>query len=229
MRKHVHSHTEENACYGIIVAAGSGRRFGGLKQFSLLGRKPLIFYSLAAFERARPVKGVVIAVNLGKIEYVNSLIKKLGFKKVKAVVTGGATRAASVSSGLSHLPLLGYVAVHDAARPFITARMLERGFYYCRRHGPVTYGHPVTDALKLVSGNKILKSIDRNGIYAIQTPQFFPISLLRRAYHSAVELDAPDDCYLVEKLGIKPLLLPSHWSNFKITTRHDLTIARRLV
>ncbi len=228
MRKHAHACQEENACYGIIVAAGSGSRFGGLKQFSLLGRKPLIFYSLAAFERARPVKGVVVAVNLGKMEYVHRLVKKSGFKKVRAVVTGGATRAASVLAGLNHLPPLGYAAVHDAARPFVTARMLEQGFYYCRKHGPVTYGFPVTDTLKLVSGNRILKTINRAGLYAVQTPQFFPISLLKRAYHSTADLSAPDDCYLVEKLGIKPLLLPAHWSNFKITTRYDLTIARRL-
>ena len=209
------------------MAAGQGRRFGGLKQFALVHDKPLVLYSLLAFERCPDVTGYVLVVNRSQIRKARNLTRVWRLRKVLAITAGGKQRQESVANGLAVLPEKGLVAIHDGVRPLVTPQMLSLGFKVCQRHKAAAYGVPVTDTLKRVFRDRIIKTIDRTGLVAIQTPQFFSLPLLRRAYVRPPQVT--DDCALVERLGIRPRLLVSPGPNLKVTTREDLKICAALL
>jgi len=213
--------------YGIIVAAGTGRRFGGLKQFEPLKRRPLVAWALAAFQSCPVVTGFVVVAPASKLALVRGLAQRLKLTRMLAAVPGGRTRASSVRSGLEALPGDGYVAVHDGVRPLLTPAMLAAGFRLCRRYGAATYATPVTDTLKRVAGGRVERTLERGPLYAVQTPQFFPIPLLRQAYAAAGPAAdrATDDCMLVEALGIRPRVIEGPRRNIKVTTPEDLELA----
>jgi 2-C-methyl-D-erythritol 4-phosphate cytidylyltransferase len=217
--------------FGLIVAAGRGRRFGGLKQFARIKGKPALIHSIMVFERARAVSGFVVVTTKERVGYVRTLLRQQGVTKLLDVVAGGLRRMDSVAAGLTALPDDGCVAIHDAARPVISARMLEQGFRACRRYGAATFGHPVTDTLKCVHAGAITETVDRESLIAVQTPQFFHLSLLRRAYAKArnAGVEATDDCALVESLGIQPRWLEGPRTNLKITTPEDLALCEALL
>jgi 2-C-methyl-D-erythritol 4-phosphate cytidylyltransferase len=217
--------------FGLVVAAGKGKRFGGPKQFALLGGRPALLYSVLTFEQSPLVSGYVVVANPGKVAYVQGLLGKYKVKKLVEVVPGGAERSDSVASGLKFLPEDGYVAIHDAARPFVTLAMLKQGFQACRRYGAATFGHPVTDTLKRVDGLGVIETVDRDSLISVQTPQFFHLNLLRRAYAEAQNegTTATDDCALIERLGIKPRWLMGPRTNLKITNPEDLHLCEALL
>lgn len=217
--------------FGVILAAGRGKRFGGLKQFVSVKNKPLLLYSIRPFELCPMVNGYVVVTNRSKVTFVNELLGGYGFRKLLAVIAGGKERMDSVEKGLLNLPERGYVAIHDAARPLLKPAMLIKGFQTCRRHPAVAFGVPVFDTLKKVKNNKIVKTVDRSELVAIQTPQFFPLDLLRRAYAyaRAKNLTATDDCELVEHLKISPRVIITPYLNIKVTTKEDLIVCRALL
>ena len=218
-------------CYGLIVAAGQGQRFGGYKQFVPLGGKPVLIHSIRAFERCPMIAGFVVVAPKRRMAVVRRMLRVHGVRKLLGVVPGGETRAGSVQAGLSVLPAHGFVAVHDAVRPFIHATMLTKGLRACKTRGAATYGYPVTDTLKQVAGSEVLSTVDRKGLLAVQTPQFFSIELLRRAHAGplADRTRATDDCELVEWLGVHPVWIPGPRTNLKLTTPDDLEVMRALV
>ncbi|NPV13352.1 2-C-methyl-D-erythritol 4-phosphate cytidylyltransferase [candidate division WOR-3 bacterium] len=218
--------------WGIIVAAGQGKRFGGLKQFALIKNKPLIFYSIRPFELCSSVSGYVVVTNESKLGMVKTLLQRYRFKKLLGVVAGGKERMDSVEHGLLNLPEKGYVAIHDGARPLLKSEMLIQGFQTCRRYPAVAFGVPINDTIKKVNpSNQIIQTIDRSGLVAIQTPQFFRLDIIRRAYANAraKNLTATDDCALVEHLNIAPRLLPGSPLNIKVTTKEDLFLCQALL
>ncbi len=222
----------EEKNFGIIVAAGQGKRFGGLKQFAIIKRKPLLFYSIRIFEYSPLIDGFVIVTNPSRINFVKKLLQRFRFKKALTIVPGGKERMDSVEQGLFRLPDEGYVAIHDGVRPLLSPEMLIRGFAACRRYQAVAFGIPVTDTIKeIADGNRIVRTVDRSRLIAIQTPQFFSLALIRRAYaHArAKRINATDDCELVEKLNVTPHLLPGSRLNIKVTTKEDLLICRTLL
>lgn len=223
--------TAEYTNFGIIVAAGRGRRFGGLKQFARVKNRPLLFYSLRAFERCPLVSEYVVVTNPGKISAVRQLVRNLRLKKVRAVVGGGKERMDSVAAGLAALPDSGYVAVHDAARPLIVPAMLTRGFRIVRRCGAAAFGARMSDTVKEVAGQRIVRTVDREGLVTIQTPQFFDLALLRRAYARCQNqrLRVSDECQAVEVCGIEPEVIIHQRPNLKVTYPEDLVICAALL
>jgi 2-C-methyl-D-erythritol 4-phosphate cytidylyltransferase len=109
--------------------------------------------------------------------------------------------------------------------------MLAHGFLACRTSGAATFGFPVSDTLKLVRGRQVVRTVGREHLIAVQTPQFFNLELLRRAHASAraAHVSATDDCALVERLGVKPVWIPGPRTNLKVTTREDLTVIQALM
>ena len=216
--------------YGLIVAAGQGSRFGGYKQLVPLSGKPVLIHSVKVFEHCPRVLGFVVVAPARRLAVVRRMLRSYGIRKLLGVVPGGRTRADSVRAGLAVLPDSGYVAVHDAVRPIIHATMLATGFRICAIRGAATYGCPVTDTLKRVSGKDVLETVDRTGLVAVQTPQFFSLELLRRAHASArrARLRVTDDCELVERLGIHPVWIPGPRTNIKLTTPDDLIVMQAL-
>jgi len=225
----VKNYSKDN--FGIIVAAGMGRRFGGLKQFARVKNRPLLYYSIRAFELCPVVTGYVVVTNVSRVSTVKNMLSAFVFKKALAVVAGGNDRMDSVEQGLFELPDSGYVAVHDGVRPLIKPTMLSLGFRAVRRYPAVAFGVPVIDTLKEVVDKRIVQTVDRTGIVAIQTPQFFTIDLLRRAYAQArnQQLVSTDECQLVEKLGVAPKVLAGFPENIKVTYPADLRICVALL
>lgn len=202
-----------------------------MKQFALLKGKPLWVHSALAFERCPDITSYVIVTNRSRVAAVRKLAERHVLGKLTTIVPGGDERSDSVANGLAVLPVKGVVAIHDAARPLLSPEMLSAGIRACRRFRAVTFGHPVTDTLKRAKGNRITTTVDRAGLIAAQTPQFFDLALLRRAYGGARDagIKATDDCALVERIGVKPAWLPGPRTNIKVTLPEDLRVCAALL
>ena len=149
------------------------------------------------------------------------------------IVEGGAERVDTVGRCLERVdPSCEFVAVHDAARPFATAVLIDRVFEAARTHGAALPGLPVADTLKRVEGDGLtVETVPRAGLYAVQTPQAFRLDLLRRAHANRANLSAAitDDAQLVEALGHPCRVVDGSPFNLKITTRDDLRLAEAIV
>jgi 2-C-methyl-D-erythritol 4-phosphate cytidylyltransferase len=213
----------------IIVAAGSSRRMGFDKLFALLGGKPVIAHTLNAFERADCVDEIILVGRVERLPELQEFVRCAGLRKVRHVVAGGQHRQDSVRAGLNLLaPGVRYVAVHDAARPLITAEQIGRVLELARQHGAASLAEPITDTLKRADENRFVSvGIDREGLYAMQTPQIFSRDLLVDAYAAvaANKLSVTDEVSAVEYLGAKVLLVPNDQFNLKITFPRDLLLA----
>jgi 2-C-methyl-D-erythritol 4-phosphate cytidylyltransferase len=212
----------------IIVAAGSSERMGFDKLFALVSGKPVIAHTIAAFERTDCVDEIIL---VGRPDGLGELGKIIGQPtKVKQIVEGGAERSDSVRAGLEHLnPNSDFVAVHDAARPMVTPEKITRVFEVCRRSGgAAALAEPINDTLKRADADLAVKEpVDRNGVYAMQTPQVFARKLLEEAYRLIAKknVSVTDEVSAVELLGRKIVLVPNHDFNFKITYPRDLPLA----
>jgi 2-C-methyl-D-erythritol 4-phosphate cytidylyltransferase len=212
----------------IIVAAGSSERMGFDKLFALVSGKPVIAHTIAAFERTDCVDEIIL---VGRADGLGELGKITGQPtKVKRIVEGGAERSDSVRAGLEHLnPNSDFVAVHDAARPLVTPEKITRAFEVCRTSGgAAALAEPINDTLKRADADLAVKEpVDRNGVYAMQTPQVFARKLLEEAYRLVAKknVSVTDEVSAVELLGRKVVLVPNHDFNFKITYPRDLPLA----
>lgn len=197
----------------VVVAAGSGTRFGGAKQYLELAGTRVVDRSVAVAAQASD--GVVVVVPAGDVEAESARLA------ASAVVAGGASRAASVRNGLAAVPNdAAIICVHDAARPLAGADVYERVVHEVRSGAagavPVV---PVTDTIRSVDGG----AVDRSTLQAVQTPQAFQAELLRMAHADAA--DATDDASLVEAAGYSVVAVEGHPRNIKITHPDDLAAA----
>ena len=211
----------------IIVAAGSSKRVGFDKLFSKLGDRSVLEHALAAFEEAESVSEIIIVCRDPKP--VQDAINRAGGRKVRAVVRGGERRQDSVQAGLKELAENSeFVAVHDAARPLITPSEIERVFSAARKHGAAVLAAPITDTLKFADANQVVSgSIDRQNVFAMQTPQIFRRQLLVDAYQRISEdsVTITDEVSAVEHAGGKIAIVAARDSNLKITYASDLPVA----
>lgn len=194
-----------------MVAAGSGSRFGGPKQYSSLDGQRVLDLSVAA---ARAVAaGVVLVVPADRVADPE--------KDVDCVVAGGVTRSDSVRAGLEAIPPdADVVIVHDAARPWATAALFRAVVAALDRADGAVPGVPLTDTVKRVRDGRVTDTLDRAELVTVQTPQAFRAAVLRRA-HTAFG-DATDDAALVEAVGGVVVVVPGEAANVKITTAGDL-------
>jgi 2-C-methyl-D-erythritol 4-phosphate cytidylyltransferase len=211
----------------IIVAAGSSKRVGFDKLFSKLGDRSVLEHALAAFEAAESVNEIIVVCRDPKL--VQEAINRAGGRKVRAVVRGGERRQDSVQAGLKELAENSeFVAVHDAARPLITPREIERVFSAARKHGAAVLAAPITDTLKFADANQLVSgSIDRQNVFAMQTPQIFRRASLLEAYEriSSNSLIVTDEVSAIEHADGSIVIVPAQDHNLKITYAGDLPIA----
>jgi 2-C-methyl-D-erythritol 4-phosphate cytidylyltransferase len=204
--------------WAIVVAGGSGARFGGPKQFHELGDARLVDRAVATALRASD--GVVVVLPAGV---------SWDGPPVDAAVVGGATRSASVRAGLDAVPAgAEIVVVHDAARPLASDALFAAVVDAVRAgaDGAVP-GVPVADAIKRVAGNRVLETVSRDDLVAVQTPQAFRAAVLRRAH--AEGADGPDDAALVEAIGGSVVVVPGEAANVKITAPEDVAVVESLL
>jgi 2-C-methyl-D-erythritol 4-phosphate cytidylyltransferase len=211
----------------IIVAAGSSERMGFDKLFALVSGKPVIAHTIAAFENTKCVEEIILVGRADSLGEVQKLVTTP--TKVKQILAGGAERSDSVRAGLELIdPKSDYVAVHDAARPMITPEKIERVFEAAKANRAATLAEPINDTLKRADADLVVKeSVDRRGIFGMQTPQVFERKLLEQAYDLVAEkkISVTDEVSAVELLGQKIVLVPNYDFNFKVTYPRDLPLA----
>jgi 2-C-methyl-D-erythritol 4-phosphate cytidylyltransferase len=213
----------------IIVAAGDSRRMGFDKLLAPIAGKPVIAHTIRAFERAKSVDEIIIVARSDRRNEIEAAVADEKFTKVRSVIPGGKRRQDSVRAGLNAVESAArYVAVHDAARPLITPEQIERVFQRCSTCDAASLAEPINDTLKRADGDLLVTgSVDREQLYAMQTPQIFERQLLEEAYRAvhAEDVSVTDEVSAVERLGHKVVLVLNDDFNFKITYPHDLPVA----
>jgi 2-C-methyl-D-erythritol 4-phosphate cytidylyltransferase len=213
----------------IIVAGGSSQRMGFDKLFAVIAGEPVIAHTIRAFERAKSITEIIVVTREQRNDEIRAIASNAGFKKIRAIVPGGERRQDSVRAGLDRIDRdADYVAVHDAARPLVTPQQIERAFEQCRLHGAATLAQPVNDTLKRADADLlVLDSVDRQLLYAMQTPQIFERKLIEDAYRSVFSenLLVTDEVSAVERFGRKIALVLNDDFNFKVTYPRDLPVA----
>ncbi len=216
----------------VIVSAGKGQRFmeGGKKQFHLLSGKPILVHTLDKFEACPLIRSILLVVGPEDMDYcMKEIIEKYHLRKISRIVPGGKRRQESVKNGIDALSQdTEVVVIHDGVRPFVTKTMIEESIHSAIRLGAVVVAMPVKETIKMAHPDgTVLKTLDRESLWQIQTPQTFQSNLIKEAYRRATEdgFMGTDDASLVEQLGVKVHILPGSYTNIKITTKEDLMLA----
>lgn len=212
----------------VIVAAGSSSRFGAQdKLFAPLAGRPVLAWSLAAFEETPGLACLVVVTSETNMSAVTELAAEWAPRSCHSVVLGGARRRDSVETGLRACTAR-YVAIHDGARPLITPGLIVRVASAAERGPGAIAAIPVTDTIKEVSDHRITAHPDRSRLWAAQTPQV----VLRTAWLDAARMsdnDETDDAAMLSRLGLECAVVESDASNLKITRPVDLVVAETLL
>jgi 2-C-methyl-D-erythritol 4-phosphate cytidylyltransferase len=217
----------------VIPAGGTGQRMGGAlpKQFLRLGGMTILERSIRAFHGLRAIGEIVLVVPGPYVEKTRRLVARAGFRKVRSVVAGGKERQDSVRLGLAACsPETGTVLVHDAVRPLVTRKVILAVLREARQHRAAVVGIRVKDTIKMESAENpgyYDRTVPREGLWAVQTPQGFAYPLLQEAQRQALEsgFTGTDEASLVERLGRPVRIVEGSESNLKITTPADLKLA----
>jgi 2-C-methyl-D-erythritol 4-phosphate cytidylyltransferase len=209
----------------IIVAAGSSLRMGKInKIFAPLGGKPLLAWSVDTCQGCSLIGQIVLVLNDKDLELGQKLKEERGWSKV-TLCPGGARRQDSVREGLYKLKDCHWVMIHDGARPFLTLDLIENGLKAAAETGAAVAAVPVKDTVKLANSNGVIKeTLQRDKLWATQTPQIFRLDIIIKAYQE-LRADVTDDAAAVECLGYRVKLYPSSYNNIKVTTPEDLVLA----
>lgn len=218
----------------VIPAAGSGTRMGAKRKIYLpLCGLPALVRTLLAFEGAASVDAVVVVTAAGDMdECMETIARARAITKVISVVAGGAERQDSVHNGLMRSDGFDFIAVHDGARPLVTAEIIDGVVFAAHETGGAIAAVPVKDTIKESSDGVVVRTVPRSALVAAQTPQVFRRELLLRAFELARRdgFTGTDESALVERLGgVKIRLAAGSYDNIKITTEEDVTIAERIL
>ncbi len=220
----------------LVPAAGRGLRMGGSvpKQFLSLGGEPLVVQSLRTFQAAAVVDQVILAVPPADIEYcARDIVAQHRFTKVTEIVAGGEERQDSVRHALAAVPPeTEIVLVHDAARPFLTERMINDVVAAARIHGAAIVALPMRDTVKHVRTDRIIeRTVDRTPLWLAQTPQAFRREWLHDAHQKATleGVRATDDAFLVEWMGHPVAVVEGSGDNIKVTRPEDMIIGEAIL
>ena len=219
----------------IIVAAGKGTRMGANtgKLFLEVAGRPVIAHTWGQFDRVPCIDEIVLVVREGLQSTFAELAAKYDFKKIFRLTGGGAERQDSVWNGLQLLsPASELVAIHDGARPMVTPELIAATLDAAREVGAAVAAQPVTDTIKeSADGSTITRHLDRQRLWAVQTPQTFRVEIIRRAITAARErgLNLTDDTAACELIAQPVRLVPCPTPNPKVTVPADLPYIERLL
>ena len=216
--------------YAIIVAGGTGSRMKGdiPKQFMLLKGKPVIQYSLEAFYHCDPAVSLIIAIHPDYVNFWDRLCQEHKIDIPHQVARGGKTRFDSVKNGLSLIGDDGLVAVHDAARPVIDAAFIQELYLTAEKQGSAIPAVHLTDTIRAIEGDSS-RQLDRSFLRAIQTPQVFRVTELKRAFEQPFQPLFTDDASVMQSAGFKVHLTEGKPGNIKITHQQDIALAEVLM
>jgi 2-C-methyl-D-erythritol 4-phosphate cytidylyltransferase len=218
----------------IIVAAGSSRRMGFDKLFAPLAGHPVLWHSLKAFAATREVDEIIVVAREDRMGEIEKLIAESRLDKVSKVIAGGEERHLSVWNGLKSVQSREseFIAIHDGARPLTTPKLIAACLKMAVQHGAACCASPIPDTVKRATVEQMVQeSVERSGLWAMQTPQIFSSSLILQAYAQIIARHemVTDEVSAVQKLGKKIALLKNEDWNFKITFPHDIELAEHVL
>jgi 2-C-methyl-D-erythritol 4-phosphate cytidylyltransferase len=224
--------------HAIIVAAGNGKRFGGAvkKQFALLRKSPVIVHTLTPFFLSAQIDTVSCVIAKEDISSFNTMMSDYPAIKIDHLIEGGARRQDSVAEGVfflaNHYGANDLVVIHDGARPFVTPDLIQKVIDSASDAQGAVAALPIFDSLKEVSADGVLvRSIARAGVWAMQTPQVFPLGVLAQAMRSAQSSSfvGTDEAAVLERIGYPIVCVMGEKENIKITTTEDLVQAEKIL
>lgn len=221
----------------VITAAGSGRRMGACikKPYIMLQGLPLLCHTLRVFAAAEGIAQLIVTVSPGDEGYCRrEVVACCGMQKPVSVVAGGDRRQDSVRNGLAALEHdIDMVMIHDGARPFVTRAMIAEALEVTAAKRATTAAVPVKDTVTMVARDTgvIERTLERDRLYLIQTPQTFERALICQAHRRAQAegFAGTDDAGLVERLGVPVAVIRGSYDNIKITTQEDLLFAEAIL
>jgi len=221
------------ACTAVIAAAGiSVRCQGEDKLFYTINDKPVLAYTIEAFENCSLVNEIIIVAHEERIETIGKLCLENGYKKVSKIMHGGKTRLDSVMNGIFAVSKkTRLIAIHDGARPCIDKDTLERTINKAATHNAAAPAISIASTVKRVENEAITETIDREGLYEIQTPQIFREEVIKAAltFVRKKAIDVTDDCMAVEAMGLPVYIVEGSRRNIKITDNQDFRIVEALL
>lgn len=219
----------------LVLAGGSGVRMGNdtPKQFLPLNGKPVILYSLLAFQNHPHIDSIFI---VGPKNYLDKLSElkqpTYGLTKLKGVICGGESRKQSSFNGLVEIEKIAHktdiVLIHDAARPLVSEKIISDNIIAAQQHGACATVIPVTDTIMVATETKTVSQIPpRNMLYAAQTPQSFQLNVILSAHRSLIDFkEVTDDAGLLVHKQIPVVLVDGDRKNIKLTTAEDLDLIK---
>jgi 2-C-methyl-D-erythritol 4-phosphate cytidylyltransferase len=220
----------------LIPAAGCGARMGSTikKPYLQLNNRPVLYHSLAAFDRAPSIDRIIIAVTPGEEACCETdVVRKFAFKKKITVIAGGEVRQESVHCLLEQVPEnTALVLIHDGARPLITVELIERALKETDQWQATVAAVPVKDTIQATDdAGFVRETLPREQLWSIQTPQTFALQLIREAHAKALRdgFIGTDEGSLVERMGKPVRIIMGAYDNIKVTTPEDLIIAEALL
>lgn len=222
---------QEHKIFNIIVAAGSGSRFGTdiPKQFCLLNDKPVLMHAVERMRQALPKSTIVVVLSNDFINYWKELCNKYNFKSPQIAI-GGDSRWQSVKNALEQIKEYitpeSIITIHDGARPLINNELINRVIEGSRNVSGAIPVTPVTDSLRILKPDGTSSPTDRSAYRAVQTPQAFQAYKLISAYSLPFQPDFTDDASVMVAAGFGDIsLVEGDYRNIKITMPHDIDIA----
>lgn len=222
-----------NTDYIIIVAGGKGLRMGAEipKQFIPVGGKPVLMRTIERFHEYSPDINIIVVLPREQQAFWHELCDKHAFTINHTIADGGATRFESSRNGLALIPdgARGVVGIHDGVRPFVSVEVIRECFETARKQSAAIPVMPVTDTLRLISGDKPAHNVLRSDYRIVQTPQTFDIGLARKAFRQPDNEAFTDDASVIESIGGSVTMVDGNRENIKLTTPFDLAIAEVLL
>ncbi|MCQ9208470.1 MAG: 2-C-methyl-D-erythritol 4-phosphate cytidylyltransferase [Omnitrophica bacterium] len=217
----------------IILAGGYSRRMKLKvpKQLLKIEKKPILAYSLDAFERCKLIKSIVLVVHKKYVSQCRNLVKKYRYKKIEQLCLGGRTRQQSVFNALTRIKDCNYVIIHDGVRPFVTKKIISQVLKAVKKFGAATCAVKAVDTTVEAKQGSIDSVLSRQKLWHIQTPQAFKFNLILKAHRNARAkkiFAASDDAQLLLNSKKKIKLINGSYSNIKVTTKSDLLLAKKL-
>ena len=219
-------------CSCVVVAAGISSRMGGDKLALTLGGRPVLERTLDALERSAYIDEIVVVTRSEKIPAVAREVSDCGFKKVKCVAEGGADRTQSAWRGVCECSEEAeLIAIHDAARPLVTEEIIARAVLAAAERGAAAPAVKVKDTVRQARGGRVLRTLERDELFLMQTPQVFRAGLIRAALGDAARLglSLTDDCAAVMLMDAEVFLVEGSEENLKLTTPADVYAAEAIL
>ena len=217
-------------CTVVIAAAGISTRCEGEdKLLYAVNGKPVIAYTVEAFEKCKPVNDIIIVAHEDKVDIFGEICVKYGFKKVSLILKGGTTRLGSVLNGVyAASKKARLIAIHDGARPCVDVELINETINKAAMYNAAAPAIAITSTIKKVADGAIVETVDREGLFEIQTPQIFRSELIKAALINAdrKSIDITDDCMAVEVIGAKVFITEGSRKNIKITEPEDFELVK---